>query len=108
MKRLHVALAVKQLEPAIVEYTKRLGAKPVSVVDSTYALWRTDQVNLSISVKPEEAGTLRHLGFEDPTSTEMSVEYDGDGFMWERFTAEQQREEIFTHYPDAEYPVENL
>ncbi|KLT73584.1 hypothetical protein PL75_01130 [Neisseria arctica] len=108
MKRLHIALAVKELEPAIEEYTKRLGAKPVSVADNAYALWRTDQVNLSISVRPEEAGQLRHLGFEDSEASEMSADYDAQGIMWERFTAEQQREEIFRYYPTADYPIENL
>ena len=108
MKRLHVALAVKELEPAIEEYTKRLGAKPVSVAENTYALWRTNQVNFSISVKPEEAGQLRHLGFEDPEAPEMSADYDSEGVMWEHFTAEQQREEIYQYYPGADYPVEYL
>ena len=54
MKRIHIALSVNELESSIIEYTKRLGAKPHCVVPHAYALWRTDQVNLSISVNAEE------------------------------------------------------
>lgn len=104
MKRLHIALAVANLEKSIADYTQRLGAQPVAISKGKYALWRTPEVNLSISEKPDEAGKLRHLGFEDPTTIAMSAETDGDGFIWERFTAEQQRAEIFEYFPDADYP----
>lgn len=108
MKRLHVALAVKNLETSIAEYTKILSSKPLIIVKGQYALWRTDEVNLSLSEKPDEAGQLRHLGFEDPQTLEMTVTHDSDGFMWERFTAEQQRQEILEHYPEADYPEKSL
>lgn len=108
MKRLHIALAVANLEKSIEDYTQRLGAKPVAVSKGKYALWRTSEVNLSISEKPDEAGQLRHLGFEDPTTIAMSAETDRDGFIWERFAAEQQRAEILEFYPDADYPEEAL
>jgi len=104
MKKIHIALAVADLEKSIAEYTNRLGAEPVSVAKGQYALWRTTEVNLSINEKPEEAGQLRHLGFEDSETREMSAETDINGFLWERFTASQQRDEIFEYYPDAEYP----
>ena len=108
MKKVHIALAVKNIDAAIVEYTKRLGAPPVAVAEEQYALWRTNEVNLSVSVQPAAAGQLRHLGFEDPDAPAMTAEYDGDGFMWERFTAAQQRAEMFKYYPDADYPESNL
>mgnify|MGYP003323957958 CR=1 FL=1 len=108
MKRLHIALAVKDLEISIAQYTKILNSQPLVIAKGQYALWRTDEVNLSVSEKPDEAGQLRHLGFEDPEASDMSVVYDNDGFMWERFTAKQQREEILQHYPEADYPEANL
>lgn len=104
MKILHVALSVKDLEASIADYNARLGAEPVAIAKGQYALWRTNQVNLSISQKPEEAGQLRHLGFEDSSTDEMIDSYDADGILWEKFTAAQQREEIFVFYPDAIYP----
>lgn len=108
MKKLHLALAVKNLDRSIEDYSRRLGAKPVAVSKGKYALWRTAEVNLSISEKPEEAGQLRHLGFEDSFAPAMSAETDPDGFMWERFSAEQQRAEILEFYPDADYPESAL
>jgi len=108
MKRLHIALAVKNLEVSIIEYSRRLGSEPVAIANNRYALWRTQTVNLSIIENPEQAGTLRHLGFEDSEASQLSSEYDGDGFEWEHFTAEQQRQEILQYYPDADYPESKL
>ena len=103
MKPLHLALAVANLEESIKDYSARLAADPVCVVDGIYALWRTPFVNLSITVNPELAGTLRHLGFEDAMAPMMSEERDCNGIIWERFSAEQQKEEIFKYWPDAQY-----
>ena len=108
MKKIHIALAVKNLESSINEYSRRLGSRPVVIVEGQYALWRTTEVNLSISEKPDQAGQLRHLGFEDPEATQMRAEYDINGLMWEQFTAEQQRDEILQHYPQADYPASLL
>jgi hypothetical protein len=102
-KRIHIALAVREYESSLREYTARLGAEPCCTVEGIYALWRTPQVNLSISVKPEQAGTLRHLGFEDGQSAAMSEERDVNGITWERFSAEQQRSEILQHWPQARF-----
>ena len=100
-KRLHVALAVRDLDASIRDYSERLGVPPSCVVPGTYALFRTNQVNLSISVNPDAAGTLRHLGFEDPGAPASSVERDVNGIEWERFTPEQQLGEILQRWPDA-------
>ncbi len=104
MKRFHIALAVADLDSSVREYVCRLGVEPVCVVPGVYALWRTDQVNFSISVKPEEAGTVRHLGFEDSTAPETKMDCDLNGFEWEHFSAVQQREEIVHRWPNARYP----
>lgn len=101
MKRIHIALAVADYEASLQEYTTRLGAPPSCTVEGIYALWRTEQVNLSISVKPEVAGTLRHLGFEDDAALQMTEERDVNGITWERFTSDQQRAEILHFWPDA-------
>lgn len=103
MNKLHVALAVAELSESVADYSRRLGAEPCCVVEGTYALWRTASINLSISVLPERAGQLRHLGFEDPTSPAMGEETDPNGIVWERFTADQQRAEILARWPNAEF-----
>ena len=108
MKPIHIALAVADLNTSIAEYTHRLGAEPVCVVPGTYALWRTTQLNFSINEKPEIAGQLRHLGFDDSNVPELKESYDCNGIMWEQFTAEQQRDEIFTYWPNADYPESKL
>jgi len=56
-RRIHVALAVRDLPASIQDYTARLGVEPCCIVEDTYALWRTDHLNLSISVKPDAVGT---------------------------------------------------
>jgi catechol 2,3-dioxygenase-like lactoylglutathione lyase family enzyme len=103
MKKIHVALAVKDFDESLREYTARLGAEPYCTVEGTYALWRTDQVNLSISVQPAYAGKLRHLGFEDSTAEAFFEETDANGFVWERFAVAHQREEIVKLWPNAKF-----
>jgi hypothetical protein len=103
-RRLHIALAVRELNASIRDYSARLGVEPCCVVEGTYALWRTETLNLSISVDPAAAGTLRHLGFEDPDTPVATVAKDGNGIEWERFTEAQQREEIRNKWPHARFP----
>jgi hypothetical protein len=102
-KRFHVALAVRDFDEAVREYTTRLGSEPCCIVENTYALWRTAEVNLSISRNPERAGTLRHVGFEDPSSSAMAMETDANGFQWERFSESQQDDEIRSRWPNARF-----
>ena len=103
-RRFHVALAVGELDASIRDYSARLGIAPCCVVEGSYALWRTESLNLSISVDPTATGKLRHLGFEDPDTPSMGVEKDVNGIEWERFTEEQQREEIRRKWPHARFP----
>ena len=103
MNKVHIALAVKDLEKSIGEYSQRLGCKPIAIAESRYALWRTDILNLSITQNVVDAGNLRHLGFEDPDVLKMFSERDIDGFEWEYFTVEHQRQEILKYYPNAHY-----
>jgi len=102
-KRFHVALAVRDFDEAVREYTLRLGEEPCCTVENTYALWRTAEVNLSVSVQKERAGTLRHVGFEAEDAPAMSMETDPNGFLWERFSESQQNEEILNRYPNARF-----
>ena len=55
------------------------------------------------SVKPDAVGTLRHLGFEDSLATEMSIQRDANGIEWERFTEDQQQEEILRNWPQVRF-----
>lgn len=108
MRIIHVALSVANLDAAIAETQDRLGFAPCVIVPNTYALFRSKMVNLSLSQKPEEAGRLRHLGFEDPEAPGFSLDTDGEGFLWERFTAEQQAQEINRFWPGTNYTAGSI
>jgi hypothetical protein len=101
MKKFHISIAVKDLFESIKDYSNRLGCDPEIVVDEKYALWRTDILNFSISQKPDIAGQMRHLGFEDSSATEFSISKDCNGTMWEDFTSKMQKQEIIDVYGDT-------
>lgn len=104
MKRIHIAIATRDLPATIVDYSQRLGCQPCSHVVGEYALWRTSTVNLSVRNDPScQAGELRHLGFEDPDAAEFSSSTDVNGVVWERFAAAQQAAEIEATWPGASY-----
>ena len=104
MKKIHLALATNSIEESIEDYTSRLGADPVVVVPNQYALWRTEEINLSIrkddSCRP---GELRHLGFEDSEVRAFTQTEDVNGVVWESFCAELQDQEITDIWPNAEF-----
>lgn len=97
-RRLHVALAVRDLQATITDYSARLGAEPVAVVPAKYALWRTPEVNLSVNADGDPTQPLRHLGFEDDSVTETTMETDVNGLRWESFHPRWQQESITTAY----------
>ena len=101
MKRFHIAIGVADIAPSIDDYTARLGALPCVVVPGEYALWRTEALNVSIR-RTGGVGTLRHLGWEDPSAPSFSKDTDVNGIIWERFNAEQQEREILDTWPQAE------
>ena len=96
-RRLHVALGVSEVDRSVVDYSSRLGCPPVVHVPGEYALWRSDEVNLSI--RRAETPGLRHLGWEDPSATAFSSDTDVNGIVWERFAAEHQAAEIRLLWP---------
>jgi len=98
MKRFHIALAVRDLQTSIVDYSQRLGQEPTIVVPQKYAMWRTDLLNFSINENPECAGQLRHLGFEDDEAEGFSSTFDVNGFEWESFSQKEQDEKIIAMY----------
>lgn len=101
MKRFHIAIGVTDIARSVDDYTRRLGCPPSLVVPDEYALWRTSSLNLSIRRTSEQTGTLRHLGWEDPSAREFATERDVNGILWENFTAEQQTREILETWPHA-------
>ncbi len=104
MKRIHIALASADIAATVADYTARLDCAPSLVVTNEYALWRTDTVNLSVRQDAGcRPGELRHLGFEDPAASEFSASTDVNGVVWERFTAQQQAEEIEAAWPGSGY-----
>ena len=104
MKKLHIAISTKKIEESIKDYTARLGVEPCSFVANEYALWRTDYLNLSIRQDPNyQSGELRHLGWEDSSATAFSEEVDVNGIIWEKFSAQQQADEINELWPEAKY-----
>lgn len=104
MRRLHVALAVDDLEATIHDYSQRLGAEPITVVAGTYALWRTPEVNLSINCNVDAGERLRHLGFEDDEVITKSESTDVNGLQWESFSPRWQDEGIVRLYGKPDTP----
>ena len=104
MKKLHIAIATDDISGTVQDYSHRLSAQPCVWVDGEYALWRTDTLNVSVRKDLSiQKGTVRHLGWEDPTAAEFTAAADINGLMWERFTADQQAEEINELWPDTNY-----
>lgn len=106
MRRLHVALAVDDLEATINDYSQRLGAEPVTVVAGRYALWRTPEVNLSVNSDVDIGERLRHLGFEDDDVMTKSQDIDVNGLMWESFSPRWQDEGIVRLYGTPDQPAQ--
>ena len=106
MKRFHLAVGVADIASAVLDYSRRLACDPVVVVDGEYALWRTETLNFSIRKTTEEAGLLRHLGWEDAGATAFYAEKDVNGILWESFSAQQQADEIQQLWPSTQYQPE--
>jgi catechol 2,3-dioxygenase-like lactoylglutathione lyase family enzyme len=107
MKKLHLALSSSDIAASVADYSARLGCRPALVIEGTYALWRTETLNLSIRHAPEVApGQLRHLGWEDDEAQAFTTEVDVNGITWERFAARHQAEEIQAAWPGTNYQVE--
>ncbi|QCS48312.1 hypothetical protein FEK30_02025 [Picosynechococcus sp. PCC 11901] len=106
MKKLHLALSTDKIAATVADYTARLGTAPCLFIPGEYALWRTSSLNLSVrqdSTCPP--GSLRHLGWEDPTATEFTQEVDVNGIIWEGFNAQHQADEINKIWPAADYKL---
>lgn len=100
-KKFHIAIAVTDIGAAVQEYSRRLGAAPTLVVADEYALWRTETLNFSIRKTTDAPGAVRHVGWEDPTAIGFTRETDANGLLWERFTEQDQQEEITRLWPTA-------
>jgi catechol 2,3-dioxygenase-like lactoylglutathione lyase family enzyme len=98
MKRFHIAIAVRDLDASINDYSERLGRRPSAVVSGKYAMWRTDLLNFSINEMAERAGQLRHVGFEDDAARGYSNSHDVNGIEWEFFSAKEQDQRIVQAY----------
>lgn len=105
MKRFHIALIVANLDAAIADYSKRLGQHPQAVVADTYAMWRTNLLNFSISQDPARAGQVRNIGFEDDAVEGFHKDTDANGFSWERFSALTQDLEVIRTYGIPVHPA---
>jgi len=98
LKRFHIALAVRDLQASIIDYSQRLGQEPTAIVEGKYAMWRTELLNFSINEMPERAGQLRHVGFEDGAAQAFSSTLDVNGIEWESFSQKEQDERIIAMY----------
>jgi hypothetical protein len=100
MRRLHIALAVRDLVESIADYSRRFGVQPNVVVTGKYAMWRDDRMNFSINQSPDRAGQLRHLGFEDDAAAPTGYIKDRDvnGIEWELFSPAAQNQAILDVY----------
>lgn len=72
MKRLHVHVAVKDIDQSIRFYSTLFGTEP-SVVKPDYAKWMLEdpRVNFAISNGHEDSG-IRHLGIQVDDSAELA------------------------------------
>jgi catechol 2,3-dioxygenase-like lactoylglutathione lyase family enzyme len=98
MKRFHIALAVRDLDESITDYSDRLEQAPSVVVTGQYAMWRTELLNFSINQQPQCAGQLRHVGFEDDGAQGFTSTTDVNGIAWESFSAKEQDARIVQIY----------
>jgi catechol 2,3-dioxygenase-like lactoylglutathione lyase family enzyme len=105
MKRFHIALAVRNLDDSIADYSARLGQSPQLVVQDKYALWRTRQLNFSINELPEQAGQVRHIGFEDDEAKGFTISKDANGIEWENFSSTDQEALIESIYGEPTYAM---
>lgn len=104
MQKLHLAISTHSVDETIADYSRRLGVQPCSWIKGEYALWRTETLNVSVRQDADSAaGTLCHLGWEDPNATEFTQDTDINGIVWEHFTAQQQADEINALWPKAHY-----
>ena len=107
MKKLHIAIATNKIEETVEDYSVRLGRRPCSFVPNEYALWRTETLNVSIRQDSRcVSGELRHLGWEDSSASQFSQDTDVNGIVWERFSAQNQADEINEIWPEARYQPE--
>ena len=72
MKRMHIHVAVKNLEESISFYSKMFATKP-TVLKTDYAKWQLEdpKVNFAISARGAEVG-LNHLGIQVDDAHELS------------------------------------
>lgn len=104
VKKLHLAIATNDIEASVKDYNVRFGIEPCLYIKNEYALWRTEALNVSIRQdKSGISGELRHLGWEDDTVLNFSEEKDVNGIIWERFSAQQQADEINALWTEANY-----
>jgi hypothetical protein len=104
MKKLHLAIATKNIEATVIDYSQRFGCEPCVIVPEQYALWRTESLNVSVRQDSScKSGSLRHMGWEDAKAVTFSEQKDVNGITWETFTAEQQAEEIEEVWPGTDY-----
>ena len=110
MQKIHLALAVTNLNESITDYTERLESEPCLVIQNQYALWRTGLLNLSITQvhNPGEKAGFRHLGWEDEQAKGFTSSEDTNGITWEHFDFPSQIEAIQQKWPDAEVDATSL
>ena len=102
MRRFHISISVSDFTAALADYSQRLQAEPVIVSEGRYAQWQTDCLNFTISCKPaQEAGQVRHIGFEDDSASGMREEVDTAGITWEYFHPDAQKDEVCKKFPNA-------
>lgn len=72
MKRLHVHIAVDELEQGVHFYSHLFGAEPTTLKDD-YAKWQLEdpRVNFAISARGATAG-VEHLGLQVDSAEELS------------------------------------
>ena len=76
MKRLHVHLAVKDLDQSVRFYSTLFAAEP-TVIKDDYAKWMLDdpRVNFAISAGQHRSNGIQHLGVQVENTDELAEVY---------------------------------
>ena len=97
MQKFHIALGIKNINKAIIDFTYKLDSKPIIIIKNKYVLFRTETLN--ISLRKDNQVSLRHLGWEDSTCKSFEKTVDSNRILWERFPFEYQLKEIRDIFP---------
>lgn len=101
MERVHIAIGVSSLSESISFYEKKFSVSPELIIPHEYALFKTETMNISLRVVPENQIGVRHVGVESMRFDSFTAEKDPSGVLWESFNEQAQYDEIEEIWPNS-------